>query len=98
MEPNDPQHANAGETVNPSDLATYIVQVPLGDGDWRDVKVTLSKRSKTRTVLLAGLKQASIDPADAMHHGTRFRVLNESEAVTHGLKAREPREPELELS
>jgi hypothetical protein len=93
MEANDPQFATA-----PEDTATYVVQVPITGGAWEDVYVTLSKRSKTRTVLMAGLKQAGVDPVQAMRDGLRFRVLNEKEAATHGLKEREPREPELELA
>lgn len=76
----------------------YVVQKPLGEGKWQDIPVEVAKRSKTRTVLFAGLKEAGIDPVEALRSGLRFRVLNPDEAQEHGLKQKPPSAPEIELA
>lgn len=95
MEANNPEHATA--TATPDETATYVVQMPLGEGKWQDIRVEVAKRSKTRTVLFAGLQKAGVEPQDALNKGLRCRVLNEDEAHEYGLKAKEPRAPEIEL-
>lgn len=66
---------------------------------WADiVTVSVPKRSQTRTVLFAGLEKLGISPQSALQSGQRFRVLDAETAKGHGLKVKEPREPEIELA
>jgi hypothetical protein len=66
---------------------------------WQDIaKVTVPKRTQTRTIVLQALSDAGIDVKDALEEGMRFRILDEEHAYAHGLKVKEPREPEIELA
>lgn len=66
---------------------------------WQDVAtVRLPKRSHTRTILFAGLREIGVTPAQAREAKLRFRVLDPETAAGHTLKVREPRAPEFELA
>lgn len=100
MEASSPQHAQTTATPaeGTSEEVEYVLQKPVGEGRWDDVATfSVPKRSQTRTVLLTGLREAGIAPADALKAGLRFRILDQEAAHEHGLKVKEPREPEIEL-
>lgn len=98
-----PEDGAAGITVKPSELVEYTVAMRVktdtGAVLWDDIAtVTVPKRSQTRTVLLTGLTQAGISAQEALENGYRFRVLDSDTAKGHGLRVKEPREPEIELA
>jgi hypothetical protein len=66
---------------------------------FRDIAtVSVPKRTQQRTILLLALSDAGIAAKDALEQGMRFRILDEEHAHAHGLKVKEPREPEIELA